>query len=285
MTIDIDLEQTVDAVKRFADTSPVARLQPADRPGPSVALWRQTPRLRVFEGHRRRFLAISLQGDSTLEQIVRGRSVWRGAARGTTVLLEPGFECDWRFTGNFEMLQIYLGPEFNLAGDRLADVTTPFRDPVLWHYATTIAMVLREGSTAAPALPSLLESTQAYFQAKYGETSPVPEQTAGLAPATRRRIEDFVRTALGQRIRVEDMAALAGLSVGHFGRAFRESYGLAPYQYVLNQRIARARTLLLEGEMPIAAIAAACGFGGASQFGAVFQRVVGRSPSAFRRAG
>ncbi len=285
MSIDFDLEQTVDAVRRFADTSPVARLQPADQPGPSVALWRQTPRLRVFEGHRRRFLAISLQGDSTLEQIVRGRSVWRGAARGTTVLLEPGFECDWRFTGKFEMLQIYLGPEFDFAAERLGSVTTPFRDPVLWQYANTIAMILREGSTAGAALPSLLQSTQAYFQDKYGRAEVAPEHPAGLAPAIRRRIESFVRDSLGRRIRVEEMAALAGLSVGHFGRAFRQSFGVAPYQYVLDQRIAKAQALLLGSDMPVGAIAEACGFGGPSQFGALFQRAVGRSPRAFRQVG
>lgn len=285
MTIDMDLEQTVDAVKRFADTTPVARMQPQASPGPDVALWRQTPRLRVFEGHRRRFLAISLQGDSTLEQIVGGRSVWRGAARGTSVLLEPGFECDWRFTGNFEMLQIYLGPDFDMTEDRLGAVTTPFRDPVLWQYATTIAMVLREGSVAAPALPTLLGSTQAYFQSKYGEARRETEHPAGLAPALRRRIEAFVRDALPRTIKVEDMAEIAGLSVGHFGRAFRQSFGLAPYQYVLNQRIARAQSLLLESDMPVTAIAVACGFGGVSQFGAAFQRAVGRSPRAFRLGG
>lgn len=280
---DLDLEQTVDAVQRFADTSPLVRSVPLDQPGPCAALWRQTPRLRLFEGHRRRFLAVSLRGDSSLEQIVRGRSVWRGAVRGTTILLEPGFECDWRFTGNFEMLQIYLGPEFEIDAERAVKLASPFRDPVLWQYAMTAAMILREGSVCAPALPSLLESIQDYFRSKHCKTDRPADDRSGLTPSARRRIEAHVREALGRSIRVEEMAELAGLSVGHFGRAFRQSFGLAPYQYVLNQRVALAQNLLAETDLPVAEVAVTCGFKGSSQFGALFHRTVGCSPRAYRK--
>lgn len=282
---DLDLEQTVDAVRRFADTTPLVRSAPLDRPGPSAALWRQTPRLRLFDGHRRRFLAVSLRGDSNLEQIVGGRSVWRGAVRGTAILLEPGFDFDWRFTGSFEMLQIYLGPEFDVEPDRAAGLTSPFRDPVLWQYATTVAMILREGSAAAPALPPLLESVQDYFHSKYCRAERGGDDPAGLSPSVRRRIEAHVRESLGRGIRVEEMAEIAGLSVGHFGRAFRRSFGLAPYQYVLNQRVALAQSLLAETGLPVADVAAACGFKGSSQFGALFHRAVGCSPRIYRKTG
>lgn len=290
METDLDLEQTVDAVRRFADTTPVTRSAPSDPRGASAALWRQTPRLRLFDGHRRRFLAVSMRGDSSIEQIIDGRSAWRGPVRGTSVLLEPGFECDWRFTGNFEMLQIYLGADFDLAGLKGDALTTPFRDPVLFQFATTIAMILREGSSAAPALPALLDSVEQYLRAKF-RVAPDPAAAAstdrapGLAPAVRRRVEAFVRAELARDIRVDEMAEIAGLSAGHFGRAFRQSFGVSPYQYVLAQRLARAQELLVSSERPIGEIAAACGFGGASQFGAQFQRAVGCSPRAYRQAG
>lgn len=285
MEKDLDLEQTVDAVRRFADTTPLVRSQTVERPGPTAALWRQTPRLRLFDGHRRRFLAVSLRGDSSIEQIVDGRSVWRGPVRGTSVLLEPGFECDWRFTGNFEMLQIYLGPDFDLDQPKTAALTAPFRDPVLFQYGVTVAMILREGSVGAPALQTLLDSIEHYVRSKYCAAEPAGERASGLAPSIRRRIEAFVRDALDRDIRVEEMADLAGLSVGHFGRAFRQSFGVAPYQYVLAQRVARAQTLLLETDRSIAEIASACGFGGSSQFGAQFHRAVGCAPRDYRKAG
>ncbi len=289
METDLDLEQTVDAVRRFADTTPVMRSTPSDPRGPSAALWRQTPRLRLFDGHRRRFLAVSMRGDSSIEQIIDGRSVWRGPVRGTSVLLEPGFECDWRFTGNFEMLQIYLGADFTIDETQGTALTTPFRDPVLFQYATTIAMILREGSVGAPALSSLLESVERYLRSKYCTAActgtPVADTAPGLAPGVRRRVEAFVRAELARDIRVDEMAAIAGLSAGHFGRAFRRSFGVPPYQYVLAQRLARAQEMLVSSERPIAEIAAACGFGGPSQFGVQFQRAVGCSPRAYRLAG
>ena len=285
MDQDLDLEQTIDAVRRFADTAPVVRSPPTDRPGASAALWRQTPRLRLFDGHRRRFLAVSMRGDSSIEQIIDGRSVWRGPVRGTSVLLEPGFECDWRFTGNFEMLQIYLGPEFELDETQTGLLTTPFRDPVLFQYATTVAMILREGSRCAPALRTLLESIESSLHSKYRTAAPAPDKASGLAPGTRRRLEAFVRDGLARDIRVEEMAALAGLSTGHFGRAFRQSYGVSPYQYVLAQRLARAQALLVETDRPIAEVASACGFGGPSQFGAQFLRAFGCAPRDYRKAG
>lgn len=287
---DLDLEQTMDAVYRFTDSTPLAksekvdtRLEKADACGPSAALWRQTPRARIFDGHRRRILAISLLGDSTLEQIVAGRSVWRGQACGTTILLEPGFECDWRLTGSFEMLHVYLDSGFAIEDERAERYTSPFRDPVLWQYAVTAGMILREGTTATPALFPLLDSIQTYFRCKHGGDQPVARDGVGLAPKTRRLIENHIREALASTIRVEDMAELAGLSMGHFGRAFRQSFGVAPYQYVLNQRMALAQNLLTQTELPIAEIGQRCGFGGASQFGALFLRAIGCSPRAFRR--
>src|SRR6185436_13398487 len=57
-----------------------------------------------------------------------------------------------------------------------------------------------------------------------------PEPTrGGLAPAVTRRICDYIEGHLDEKIRLEGMAALAGLSTDHFARAFHHSVGVPPH--------------------------------------------------------
>ena len=70
----------------------------------------------------------------------------------------------------------------------------------------------------------------------------------------------------------------------HFARLFKRSTGSAPHQYVLQQRIERAASLLRSTPLPIAEIAHRCGFNDQSHLANSFKRMHGQSPSAFRRA-
>jgi len=60
--------------------------------------------------------------------------------------------------------------------------------------------------------------------------------------------------------------------------------GLTPHQYVMSRRVARARRLLEEGELPITAIAAETGFASQSHLTDLFRREVGVTPRAYRAA-
>ncbi|HEY8550394.1 MAG TPA: AraC family transcriptional regulator, partial [Vicinamibacterales bacterium] len=105
----------------------------------------------------------------------------------------------------------------------------------------------------------------------------------GLAPAALRRVQLFVEANLGRPIRLADLAARAGLSPYHFARAFRTSTGTTPRAYVEARRVERAKQLLKEGELPIAAIAVETGFGTQSRFTTIFRRLTGFTPAAYRR--
>jgi AraC family transcriptional regulator len=71
---------------------------------------------------------------------------------------------------------------------------------------------------------------------------------------------------------------LAGLSHYHFIRAFKDT-GLTPYQYVLSERIRRARELLSSPDD----VALAVGLSDASHLNRVFRKFAGVTPTAFRR--
>ena len=105
----------------------------------------------------------------------------------------------------------------------------------------------------------------------------------GLAAWQRKRVAMYVQANISSNINAADLAHLARLSKGHFFRAFRESFGEPPGSYVARQRILRGQSLMLNSQAPLSQIALACGMCDQPHFTRVFSRVVGVSPSVWRR--
>jgi AraC family transcriptional regulator len=63
---------------------------------------------------------------------------------------------------------------------------------------------------------------------------------------------------------------------------FRKSTGESPHQFLLRQRIERAKEMLREAEMPVLDVAVACGFKTQQHFARVFRQICGASPTAYR---
>ena len=106
----------------------------------------------------------------------------------------------------------------------------------------------------------------------------------GLAPWQGRRAAEMMRERLDGNIRLSDMARECGLSVSHFTRAFRTSFGMSPYRWLLERRIDRAKALLVTSDISIADIALQSGFSDQAVFTRAFGRIVGDSPARWRRA-
>lgn len=106
----------------------------------------------------------------------------------------------------------------------------------------------------------------------------------GLAPAVRRRVRDYIDAHLSQPLTLGELAEVAALSEYHFSRMFRLSFGRAPHAWVAEQRLARARLLLRTTSLPLAQIAADCGYANAAHFSHRFRDAHGAAPNAYRRA-
>lgn len=100
-------------------------------------------------------------------------------------------------------------------------------------------------------------------------------------PQLRRALGDM-HDDLAHPWTVEALASRAGMSRASFAARFRDKTGAPPLEYLTQQRIARARTLLREG-VAIADVAARVGYQSPISFARVFSRVVGAAPGAFRR--
>ena len=92
----------------------------------------------------------------------------------------------------------------------------------------------------------------------------------------------FIGLHLSESIRLDDVAAAAGLSAFHFARLFKNTTGLTPHRYLMNARVEKAKELLRERNKSLTEIATECGFFDQSHMGKVFQRIVGMSPVVFR---
>lgn len=117
------------------------------------------------------------------------------------------------------------------------------------------------------------------------ERSPGPGVArGGLAPWQIRKVTHYVESHLDQPIRNDELAAIARLNTSHFGRAFRNSIGEPPHEYVIRRRVERAQGLMLSSDAPLSEIALNCGLADQAHLTRVFRRVVGESPRAWRRA-
>lgn len=106
----------------------------------------------------------------------------------------------------------------------------------------------------------------------------------GLTGVNLRKIADYVDANLGGTITLRDMSELAGLSSRHFIRAFSESTGETPHQYVVTKRIEKAKTLLGCRKQSVTEIGLAVGFSHSQHFATKFKKHTGLTPSDFRAA-
>ena len=104
----------------------------------------------------------------------------------------------------------------------------------------------------------------------------------GLAPARLRRVTELVHAKIEEELSLEEMAQSAGLSTAHFSQMFRKSTGESPHQFVLRQRLERAKEMLREAEPRVLDVAVACGFKTQQHFARVFRRMCGASPTEYR---
>ena len=106
---------------------------------------------------------------------------------------------------------------------------------------------------------------------------------AHLAPWQARQAMQFIDKNLSGTIRIEEVAAVARLSVGHFSKAFRADFGVSPYGFVIRRRIERAKEMMLVTKQPLASIALSCGLVDQAHLTRLFRRLVGVTPARWRR--
>jgi AraC-like DNA-binding protein/PAS domain-containing protein len=104
----------------------------------------------------------------------------------------------------------------------------------------------------------------------------------GLSPAMKTRVCDFIESHISEKISLDALSSIAGLSPHHFARAFQQSLGIPPHRYLLRRRLEHVEKLLRDTQLPLSHIALAVGFSDQSHLHRHFRRLTGMSPSLAR---
>jgi AraC family transcriptional regulator len=163
---------------------------------------------------------------------------------------------------------------------------TTVRDPV----ARDLLLAMRPSLAARPEeTPELFIDHVAlalsiHVAGKYGDVSALPQMWGGgLAPWQERRAKELLDANIGGGVTLADLARSCELSPRHLTRAFRQSTGMAPHQWLQHRRIEKAKQLLETSAAPLSAIALDCGFADQSHFTRTFSRVAGVTPGQWSR--
>jgi AraC family transcriptional regulator len=97
------------------------------------------------------------------------------------------------------------------------------------------------------------------------------------------RVIAYIESNIDLNIRVADLAGVVRLSTSHFSRAFKASTGRPPSAYVKALRVCYAQVIMLNTREPLSRVALDCGMSDQAHFSRVFRKIVGISPSAWRR--
>lgn len=204
----------------------------------------------------------------------------------------------WSIGGTPDIVLIYLHRRLKdaIAAERGGDGDTVELaprlaqfDPLLEQLCVALLAALRERSRFGGAYADQLARTAMFHLAAHHAVAPgaprdeaAPRRAATTPAAGVRRAIDYLQTCLAEPLAVQTLAAVAGSSVPVFVRAFKAHTGLTPYQYLLRERIARARELLVATRRSVSEIALDTGFATPSHFAAAFHRRVGVTPTAYR---
>lgn len=223
-----------------------------------------------------------------------GRRVFSKTRPGSITLIPSGQDGSWDIDGEIEVSHVYL-PQSRmgdcvqqLTGGKSFDLLTRvgFEDPVA---ARILDMLSREASFPDPSSTLFVEQAVDLLclQLVRGHSSfmalPEPALARGLAEWQVKKVTDYMREHLSEEIGLDELAGLLHLSRFYFCTAFRLATGKTPHESLRQLRIDLARKLLEDDYLSVTDIGLAVGYGTPSAFAAAFRKLVGATPTDYRR--
>jgi len=158
-------------------------------------------------------------------------------------------------------------------------------DPVVHHLGQPLLDSLDHPDRSSKLfLDYVLLALNCHFVRSYGGvTTSAPRFRGGLSPWQMRRATEVLEAHLDGKIALQQVAETCELSVSHFARAFKKTFRKPPHHWLTERRVDRARDLMTNSRLPLADIAARCGFGDQSALNRSFKRIYGVSPGIWRR--
>ncbi len=158
-------------------------------------------------------------------------------------------------------------------------------DPILYHLTQLMLPCLERPEMFSQLfMDSFTMMVCSHLVGRYGQLGEaIPQIKGGLAPWQRRRVLELLREHLDGEVKLARLAEECRLSVSHFARSFRRSFGTSAHRYLILHRIDIAKALLSETNNSLVEIAAQTGFSDQAALTRTFANVVGATPAKWRR--
>ena len=215
---------------------------------------------------------------------------WRADVLPSQSILAPSkYATLWRYSGIVDFVAFYFTARRSGVQDRLERLVESRREPLVLSdvlvsaAALQIVGELQKGPGADERYMSTLASVM-LEQAYRALTTP---ETGGINPrhahfARLRSVLRLIHEHLAEELSAQTLADHAEVSVAHFRRLFEEATGAPPHRYILAARLEHARKLLTMTALPIARIAADCGFSSQSHLTERFRVAHAATPAEYR---
>jgi AraC family transcriptional regulator len=210
------------------------------------------------------------------------------------IFVPAGYEYrDWQEpVGLARAVYFYFDPRtlpFETDPERAAPSFTPrlfFEDEGLWEQAIKLKALLDHPQACDRHYGEALGVVMAHELLRLYSGARNDEGTArgGLAGWQRRIVVAYVDEHLNECIHISTLAQLVRLSLFHFCRSFKRSFGMTPHRFITRRRIERAKSLLAKRVNSVSEVGAALGFSETSSFTAAFRRATGLTPSSYQRS-
>ncbi len=194
--------------------------------------------------------------------------------------------------GRYDMLRVYLPRRrmISVAESmvRRSDVklrlpTPGFDDYIITNLLNIVGFVFDNPEHSSQLLVDEVSILlMSHLIHNYSDVSPIERSRGGLAPWQERIAREILIARINPPT-VDELGQACGVSARHFIRAFRNSTGRTPHQWLMQERALNAKDLLEHSDRTLAEISAMCGYANSIHFCRAFLRCFGQSPSRARR--
>jgi AraC family transcriptional regulator len=275
-------------------------------PGPPADhLWKEYDNYSLYTAQQHRSVWEKHTHDCTQITVALSpaqvRGEWNGAGgkperrelNGDMIwMVPPGVQHRIHFDRRATLIHLYLNEAFfrsmvQDAPDNIQLSLIPsllVRDQFLVDLAKTLYREIKVSGDNPLFTQSIATVTATHIVRTYsGPRDSLPLYRGGLGPARERKIRAYIVEHLSEDLSLDELARVVDMSPNYLISLFRQSTGVTPHKYVVQQRLERARTLMSQSGLTLLEVAQRCGFQDQSQFTTTFRRYFGVTPGQYKR--